>query len=279
MTLDSRSTPAIFYDSAAVRSPAVQELRELWRYRDLLQLLISNSIKTRYKRSALGVLWTLLNPLLTTIVLTVALSQLFRFRLENYPVYLLSGLIAWNFFSQTVTQVMSTLIWGSRLMKRIYVPRTVFPISVVGNGLVNLVLALIPLVVIMVFVHQPLRWTLWLLPPTILLLSMFTIGLSLLLATLAVYFVDLVEMVKILLMAWFYLTPIIYPLEVVPPKYAWLIKLNPMSYFVEMFRGMIYNGSLPTTWHLTIAVVASVIVLLAGWMIFTKKANEFAYRI
>ncbi len=269
----------VYYDSDSIRSPEIQELRELWRYRDLLQLLVSNSIKTRYKRSALGVLWTLLNPLLTTIVLTVALSQLFRFRIENYPVYLLSGLIAWNFFSQTVTQVMSTLIWGSRLMKRIYVPRTVFPISVVGNGLVNLTLALIPLLVIMLFVHQPLRWTLLLLPLAMLVLSMFTTGVSLLLATVAVYFVDLVEMVKILLMAWFYLTPIIYPLEAVPPRFAWFIKLNPMSYFIEVFRGLIYDGCIPSASHLAPALVLSIIILLAGWVIFTRKANEFAYRI
>ena len=267
------------YDSAQIQSPALQELRELWRYHDLLQLLIVNSIKTRYKRSVLGVLWTLLNPLLTTIVLTVALSQLFRFQLDNYPVYLLSGLIAWNFFSQTVTQVMGTVVWGSNLMKRIYVPRTVFAVSVVGNGLVNLSLALVPLLLIMLFLGHPIRWTLLMLPLGTIFLSMFTMGLAFLLATVAVYFVDLVEMVKILLTAWFYLTPIIYPLEVVPPKYAWLIRLNPMSYLVEIFRGMIYAGQLPDTSHLLIATTGSVIVLLLGWTVFTRKANDFAYRI
>ncbi len=270
---------SVYYDSDAIRSPEIQELREIWRYRDLLQLLVANSIKTRYKRSVLGVLWTLLNPLLTTIVLTVALSQLFRFQIENYPVYLLSSLIAWNFFSQTVTQVMSTLIWGSHLMKRIYVPRAVFPISVIGNGLVNLFLALIPLFVIMLFVHQPLYWTLGLLPFAVLLLTMFTAGVSLLLATLAVYFVDLVEMVKILLMAWFYLTPIIYPLEAVPPKYAWLLRLNPMSYLIEIFRQLIYDGTTPPESHLALASVVSVVVFLTGWVVFTRKSNEFAYHI
>ncbi len=270
---------SIYYDSDAIRSPEVQELREIWRYRDLLQLLVANSIKTRYKRSVLGVLWTLLNPLLTTIVLTVALSQLFRFQIENYPVYLLSGLVAWNFFSQTVTQVMSTLVWGSHLMKRIYVPHAIFPVSVVGNGLVNLLLALIPLFVIMLFVHQPLHWTLGLLPLAILLLTLFTTGISLLLATLAVYFVDLVEMVKILLMAWFYLTPIIYPLEAVPPKYAWLLKLNPMSYLIEIFRGLIYNGTIPSEFHLGSVSVVSVLIFLIGWIVFTRKSNEFAYHI
>ncbi len=270
---------SIYYDSDAIRSPEIQDLREIWRYRDLLQLLVANSIKTRYKRSVLGVLWTLLNPLLTTIVLTVALSQLFRFQIENYPVYLLSGLVAWNFFSQTVTEVMSTLVWGSHLMKRIYVPHAIFPVSVVGNGLVNLFLALIPLFVIMLFVHQPLHWTLGLLPLAVLLLTLFTTGISLLLATLAVYFVDLVEMVKILLMAWFYLTPIIYPLEAVPPKYAWVLKLNPMSYLIEIFRGLIYNGTIPSESHLVSVSVVSVLIFLIGWIVFTRKSNEFAYHI
>ncbi len=270
---------SLYYDSAAVRSPALQELRELWRYRDLLHLLVSNSIKTRYKRSVLGVLWTLLNPLMTTIVLTVALSQLFRFEIENYPVYLLAGLIAWNFFSQTVTQVMNTLIWGSSLMKRIYVPRTIFAISVVGNGLVNLFLSLIPLLIIMLSVRQPLRWTLWLLPLAVFLLVTFTTGLALLLATLAVYFVDLVEMVGIVLTAWFYLTPIIYPLELVPPRFAWFLRLNPMSYFVGVFRMLIYDGVLPPFSHVAIAAVTGCTTLLLGWIVFTKKANEFAYHI
>jgi ABC-2 type transport system permease protein len=100
---------AFEYDSQKQRAPALQEFRELFRYQDLLRLLVSNSLKTRYKRSALGVVWTLLNPLLNTLVLTIAFSQLLRFRVENYPIYILSGLLMWNFFTQTVTQSMDTL--------------------------------------------------------------------------------------------------------------------------------------------------------------------------
>jgi ABC-2 type transport system permease protein len=143
------------YDSASIRSPAAHELRELWRYRDLLRLLVSNSIKTRYKRSALGILWTLLNPLLTMLVLTVAFSQLFRFQVENYTIYLLVGLIFWNFFSQTTTQSMNTLVWGSPLIKRVYLPRTIFAFSVLGNGLTNYLLALTPLALAMWITHHP----------------------------------------------------------------------------------------------------------------------------
>jgi ABC-type polysaccharide/polyol phosphate export permease len=267
------------YDSTATHSPAIQEITELWRYRDLLRMLVSNSIKTRYKRSSLGVVWTLLSPLLSTVVLTIALSQLLRFNVDNYAIYLLTGLITWNFFAQTMTEAMNTLVWGSSLMKRIYVPRTIFAVSVIGNGLVNLFLSMIPLVLIMLVMGQPIRWTFLLLPVAVLLLAMFTMGLALLISTIAVYFVDVVEMFKIVLNAWFYLTPIIYPLEVVPEKWGFLIRLNPMSYLVEIFRSLVYNGILPQTQHLVISLVLAVVALIAGWWVFTRKADEFAYRI
>jgi len=216
----------IDYDSANVPSPAINELGELWRYRDLLRMLVSNSIKTRYKRSALGVVWTLLNPLLNTLVLTIAFSQLLRFNVKNYAIYLLVGLLVWNFFSQTTTHAMNTLVWGSSLIKRIYVPRTIFA----------------PLGLIMLVMRHPFSWTLLLLPLALLFLAMFTLGVTLLISTLAVFFVDVIDMYGILLSAWFYLTPIIYPIEIVPEKFALLLRLNPMYYMVSLFRRLIFDG-------------------------------------
>jgi len=269
----------IEYDSANVRSPAIHELIELWRYRDLLKLLVTNSIKTRYKRSTLGVVWTLLNPLLSTLVLTIALSQLMRFKVENYPIYLLTGLIAWNFFSQTALQGMSNLVWGSGLLKRIYIPRTIFAVSVVGNGLVNLVLSLIPLAIIMLFMGQPITWTVLLLPYAILLLAMFTMGISLLVSTVAVYFVDVVEIFKIVIQAWFYLTPIIYPFDVVPEWFKPILMINPMTIMVSIFRSLIFLGELPDANMVIWGTLISVIFLIAGWWVYTRKADEFVYRI
>lgn len=267
------------YDSASIRSPAAHELREVWRYRDLLRLLVSNSIKTRYKRSALGVIWTLLNPLLTTIVLSIAFSQLFRFQIENYTIYLIIGLIFWGFFSQSTTQAMSSLIWGSSLIKRIYVPRTIFAISVLGNALINFLLTLIPLALIMLFMHHPLTLALLWLPLAILLMVMFTLGLSLLISTLAVYFVDVVDLYSILLTVWFYLTPVIYPLEIVPDQYASLVALNPMTYMLDLFRSIIYTGEPPSAQVWGIAAGLAIVTLGFGWLLFTRRANDFAYRI
>jgi ABC-type polysaccharide/polyol phosphate export permease len=267
------------YDSAAIRSPAIQELIELWRYRDLLKLLVINSIKTRYKRSSLGVLWTLLNPLLNTLVLSIALSRLLRFHVDNYPIYLLVGLLVWQFFSQTTMTAMNNLVWGSALIKRIYLPRTVFTLSVLGNGVINYFLALIPLLLIMLAMRQPLRATLFLLPLAVLLLAMFTLGVTLLLSTLSVFFVDIVDMFGIVLTAWFYLTPIIYPLDVVPEQVLPFMRLNPMYIIVELFRSLIYFGELPSPATVAVAFILAIVALLGGWWLFTRKADEFAYHL
>ncbi len=267
------------YDSDAARSPALHELRELWRYRDLLQLLISNSIKTRYKRSALGIIWTLLNPLLNTLVLTIAFSQIFRFDVENYTVYLLVGFITWNMMSQTTTQAMYTLIWGSGLLKRIYLPRTIFAVSVAGNGVINFLLALIPLALVMLFMRHPFTPALLLLPLAILILVMFTLGLSLLLSTLAVFFTDIVDMYSVFLTIWFYLTPIIYPLSIVPAKFAPVVQWNPMTTMLDVFRSIIYLGQTPTPQAWLITAGLAIATLVIGWFVFTKRVDELAYRI
>lgn len=267
------------YDSGTLKTPAINELLELWRYRDLLQLLIANRIKTRYKRSVLGVLWTLLNPLLNTLVLTIAFSQIFRFNVPNYAIYILSGLLFWNFFSQSTNDAMDTLVWGSSLIKRIYVPRTIFAVAVVGNGLINYLLALIPLGLIMLIMHHPFTLSLVTLPVAILELSMFTLGLGLLVSTVAVFFVDFIYIFNVLLSVWFYLTPIIYPLNIIPQRFLPLVQSNPLLHLLELFHSIIYNAKSPdfTLWGLTFAI--SFLTLLIGWFIFTREADEFAYRI
>jgi ABC-type polysaccharide/polyol phosphate export permease len=267
------------YDSSALVLAPIQEIRELWRYRDLLWLLILNSIKTRYKRSVLGVVWTLLNPLLNMLVLSIAFSALFRFDVQNYPVYILVGLLTWNFFSQTVTQAMHTLVWGSNLLKRIYLPRSIFSISVLGNGLMNLGLAFIPLLLIMVGMHHPISWTLLLVPLAVFLLALFTLGLALLLSTLAVFFTDIVDLFNIVVSAWFYLTPIIYPLDIIPPSLKVYLRWNPMTVFVDLFHSLIYEGQVPDLFNSGLAAGLAFGMALLGWWVFTRKSDEFTYRI
>ena len=275
----AESRPVPVYDSAQVSSPFWGELVEAWRYRDLIVQLVRRDVITRYKRSVLGVAWTMLNPLGMMVVLTVAFSQVFHM-VRAYPAYLLIGLLVWNFFAQTTVATMRHLMWGADLLHRIYVPKTTFALSAVGTGLVNFVLALGPLVVILLALGLPLRPPVVCLPAALCLLTAFTLGVGLLLSTLAVFFPDVADMYEIALLAWMYLTPIIYPEEVIPATYRfWVLNLNPMYHLLKLFRQPLYYGLWPTPERWATATVIALTALLIGWWAFTRKADELAYRL
>lgn len=258
--------------------PALYELRELLRYKNLVYQIIRRNIVTRYKRSVLGIAWTMLNPLGTTIILAIVFSRVFG-TTPGYAAYVLSGLIAWTFFAQTTSDSMSNLIWGGGLLQRIYIPRTVFAISSIGTGLVNLGLSLIPLLIVLLVMNIPLNWSALLLPISIILLAMFSLGVGLFLSSVAINFTDVAEMYNILLTAWMYLSPIIYTEDLLPPEFVWLIRLNPMYYLINLFRAPIYEGRVPSLTEFLLSGSIALIALLAGWLYFSHKADEFAYRV
>lgn len=269
------------YDSARRDVPAVEELREVFRYRHLITQLIRRDVLTRYKRSVLGVGWTMLNPLGMMVVLTLAFSQVFRFGdIQSYPAYVLSGLLAWTFFQQSTTAAMVNLVWGGGLLNRIYLPRASFALAAIGTGLVNLVLALAPLLMVTLITGVPLSPALIFLPVAMLLLAFFSLGVGLLISTFAVYFPDVAEMYQIVLTAWMYLTPVIYPEEVLPEAIRrWITMLNPMYYLVKLYRLPVYYGRFPTLGEFLPALITSLLVVLTGWLFFSQKADEFSYRI
>src|SRR5688500_10648940 len=267
------------YDSALRPSPWLSEVSELIRYRDLLSLLVSRFIKTRYKRSVLGVAWPLLNPLLNMAVMTVAFSAVFQTTVEHYPVYVLTGLLWWNFFTQTTSYAMSSLVWGGGLLKRVYVPRTIFAVSSIAHGIINLFLSLGVLFAIMLITGHPFHVTLLFLPVPILLLAVFSLGVALFVSNLAVFFVDVVDIFAVFLQTLFFLTPIIYPPAIYPAEYAWFLRVNPVNHLLETFRAPILRGVLPDATSLAVAAGSSLFILALGWWIFTRKADEFAYRL
>jgi ABC-type polysaccharide/polyol phosphate export permease len=220
----------------------------------------------------------MLNPLGNMLVLTLVFSQLFH-QVAGYPVYVLSALIAWNFFAQSTTTAMDQTVWGSTLLRRIYVPRTVFVVSAVGTGLVNLAISLVPLILVMRLVNIPFRWTLLFLPLDMLLLAAFALGVGLLLSAWAIYFPDIAEIYRVLLFAWMYLTPIVYPQNIIPESYRfWFLHLNPMYYLIEVFRRPVYGDTPLTGWILGGSVFVAFTFLLVGWLIFNARADEFTYR-
>lgn len=272
-----KTSETVIYDSAKRGSAALEELRGIVQYRDLIFQLVRRDVVTRYKRSILGIAWTMLQPLGIMVVLSLVFSNLFS-SVRGYPTYILSGLIAWTFFSQTTNAIISQTVWGGELFRRIYLPRTSFAVSSIGTGLVNVVLSLVPLLVIMLLTGNSIHLSILFIPFVLLFLAAFTLGVGLIISTLAVFFPDVSEMYQIVLLAWMYLTPIIYPEEIIPQAYRfWLFNLNPMYHLVKIFRMPLYDGILPDWRTLLVGTVVSLLTLIVGWFVYSRKADEFAY--
>lgn len=253
----------------------MDELRDLVQHRHLAWQLIHRDLTIRYKRSVLGFLWTMLHPLLMMLIFLVVFSNMFRFATPHYETYFLSEYIAWTFFAQTITQVMASVAWNGPLMKRIRVPPSIFTLASTISGLVNLLLTIVMLLLIMVMTGAPLRPTLLFLPVSLLIVATFTFGISLALSAVSVFFADLREMIQAALPALMYLTPIIYPISIIPDRWRPMLALNPLAYVLEIVRDPIYYGILPSRLTLTIAVVMAIGSVAFGWMIFSRLAPRF----
>lgn len=221
----------------------------------------------------------MLNPLGSMLILTFVFSNFFKTEIQHYPVYILSALLVWNFFSQGTNAAISGLVWGGNLLKRIYVPSTVFGVSAIGTALVNLILSFLPLVIVMIINGAPFSCSLLFLPISILLLTTFSLGFGLFISSLAVFFPDVAEMYQILLTAWMYLTPIIYPETMISAKLLPFYRINPMYWMVKMFRLPIFEGRIPIWQELFPAFLWALIMLVFGWVYFTSKSEEYAYRV
>ncbi len=252
-------------------------MTHLLRYRDLVWYLVARDLKVRYRRSTIGFLWTMLQPLLTMGVLAVVFSAVFRFEISNYPVYALSGILFWNFFSQSVVSSMNSLKTNAGLLRKLPLPKAVFPVAAVISGLVNLLLALIPLFAILIATGHPLRPALFFLPLSILLAVAFTLGAGLLLSPLAAFFSDVVELVNVLLLLGMYLTPVFYPQEIIPLDYRWVVRFNPLRSVLEVFRDPIYFGKVPPLSHLAVTLVIAVLALLIGIVAFRRSSDRIAF--
>lgn len=258
-------------------------MTELYRYRDLIKALVARDLKVRYRRSAIGFLWTMLQPLLMMLVLRTVFSSLFQAQSaevpNNYAVYAMSGILFWNFFSQSIVASMNSLRGNAGLLEKLPVPKAVFPLSTVISGLINLVLALVPLFAILIATGHPLRPALFFLPVAILLVALFTLGAGLLLSPLAVFFSDVVELIGVMLTLMMYLTPVFYPKDIVPEHYRWIVRFNPIRSILEVFRDPIYQGEIPPLSHLTVSVVIVLLVLAVGGFVFRRSSDRIPFYI
>lgn len=262
----------------------MSKLRELYEYKDLIWTLSVKELKLQYRNSILGFLWSLLNPLLMMLIFSFVFAYLFKFGIKNFPVFLLCGLLPWNFFNTALIAATGSIVSNGALIKKVYFPREILPLSSVLANLFNFLLSLIVLFIFLAFYGYHFWVWLIILPVVIFIETLCVIGLALLLASLNVYFRDIQYIVSVVLMALFYATPIIYNIERVQTSYwmthyPWLMtfyNLNPMTPIVNAYRSILYSVQLPSLSSVLYSVAITVVLLILGYVVFRRLEPAFA---
>lgn len=254
----------------------IQWVKNFLRHRDLLNQLVKRDIKLKYRRSFLGYLWSVLNPLFTMLVMWVVFSNLFRFEIENFPVYLLTGQVLFGFMNEATNMSMLSIVSNASLMKKTYIPKYIFTLSRVTSALVNLLFSMVALLLVTLITGVPLTWRALLFMFPVIQLYFFCLGLGLFLAQAAVFFRDLQYIWGVILTAWIYLTPIFYPISIMPEQLQNIIKVfNPMYAYIAQFRDCILLG-VPSGPKIIYAGIGWAIIMMAlGIWRFVKNQDRF----
>jgi ABC-type polysaccharide/polyol phosphate export permease len=256
-----------------------QYIQNFLKFQPLLKELVARDIKIKYRRSVLGVLWTLLNPLFMMIVLSVVFSNLFKFDIENFPLYLLSGQVIFNFFNDTTTSSMGAIISNGSLIKKIYVPKYLFVLSRVFSSFINLMASFTALMLVMVAMRVEMNWTVVFVPIPLLFLVGFSLGIGLILAAITVKFRDIMHLYSVFTTALMYLTPVIYPMSILPDWLSPIVKANPVTNILLMFRDVMLNGNFPNILGILIAFIETALALGVGLYVFYKNQDQFILNI
>ncbi len=244
------------------------------KYRFLLYNLISRDIKVKYRRSVLGILWSVLNPLLMMLVMTAVFSNVFRFDIENFPVYYLTGSVMYAFFNEATNSSMYSVISSSSLIKKVYIPKYIFPLEKVMFSFVNMLFSLIAVIFIFLVTGTPIPITILLTPIPLIYIFVFALGFSMLLAALCVYLRDVLHLFSVLLTAWMYFTPIFYPVETLGDL-AVLLNFNPLYHYITYFRNVAMYGVVPGISANLICIGFSIASLIIGILVFKKLQKNF----
>jgi lipopolysaccharide transport system permease protein len=264
------------------RGLAALQPRALWEYRELLYFLVWRDVKVRYKQTALGVAWIVLQPGISTVVFTVLFGILLQVPSGGipYPLFALAGLVPWNYFAGSLTRSSTSLVASSHLISKVYFPRLIIPISGVLAGLVDLAVTSSALVVLMFVYRIAPTWRVLLLPGFVLLAMATALGFGLWLSALNVRYRDVNYLVPFLVQVWMYLTPVVYGATLIPEQYRWLLALNPMTAVVEGFRWALLGSAGQLTqsagWLLAVSVLMVAAVLAGGLFFFRSTERTFA---
>jgi len=257
----------------------IKQIKDIYQYREMLKNMVRKDLRTRYKGSVLGFLWTFVNPLLQLVVYTVIFSNIMRMNIDKFYMFLFVALLPWIFFSTSLQVSTTSIIANKELVKKIYFPRIILPLSVVSANLMNFIFAfaiLIPALIISgIGISKAIVW----LPLVLLVEFELALGFSVLFAGLNVYFRDLEHLLGIVLMAWFYFTPVVYPVEMIPENLAPVFKVNPMLHIISAYRDVLYHGKAPDLYALGIVFAAGFILLAISTVIFNRLQRNFAEEI
>jgi len=257
----------------------LRQIRETLAFRELLRNLTLTELKLRYRDSVLGFLWTVLNPLLFLLILAFVFSRLIRFEIPRYTLFLFTGLTSWLMIQQTVVIATASIVNNQGLIRKVAVPKLVFPLSNVLARYVDHGALLVILLVFVPIYGAAMGWSLLFLPVAVALHVLFSLGLSLLCAVAYIKVRDVQNIVGVVFQALFYATPILYPVEVLPEKFRAVLLWNPFYYFVEMVRAPVYRGALPGAGDSAVAAALAVGVCAAGLWVFGRKEKDFVFHL
>ena len=252
---------------------------ELSASRNVLAQLITQQLILRYRRTAMGYLWTLLNPLLMMTVMALVFATLFKADLKTFAVFLFTGMIPWNFFNATVTQSSGAFISNEGLIKKIYIPKAIFPLSIACAMLIDSMLSFLALFLIILAIGGSVTWAVLFIPVAYLLLFVFALGIGVVMATVTVFFRDLQHVMLIAMQGLFFLTPVLYKHTALAGKVGWLVGLNPVVPYIELFRAPLYLGRLPDADVILRAVIYAVLSILIGGAIFLRQEKKIVFRL
>lgn len=254
----------------------INYFKELFNYREMVFSLVKKDLRGRYKGSVLGFLWTFINPLLQLAVYTVVFSVIMKAGIDKFYLYLFVALIPWIFFSSSVTSGASSVLASKDMVKKIYFPREVLPISYVTSAFVNMLLSFIVIFVVLLFSGTGINWIAILYLPIIMIVEyILALGCAMLSSALTVYFRDLEYILGIVTMAWMYLTPIMYPMDLVPEELLPIFNLNPMTPIIVAYRDILYYKQIPHVSTLLQGFILGIVILIIGCVTFRKLQRGF----
>lgn len=245
------------------------------KYRYLLEDLVTKDFKLKYRRSILGFLWSILNPLLMMLVITAVFSNMFPSDIQYFPVYYLCGYLIFNFVVEATNGALTSIVQSGYLIKKVYIPKYIFPLEKSTFALVNVAFSFVAVVIVIAITQMPIKPTIFLIPIPVFYAFIFSTGLGLILASINTFFRDTGHLYSVWTTAWMYLTPLFYPIDIIPASTRNFIYYNPLYYFVTYLRQLVIDGTIPGLEMNLICIGFSLFFLMAGLIIFKKNQDKF----